>query len=127
MSLLVYGVSTRRRHAAEKPGGSATFAEQEKRKDLAKTTEAAAATAGTPVPTLSCDFQQLSFVQSSALAESTLEVLEKFLSESPYARTAAQVRLYAGSFGSSAIAYGLTKLLLCRHDNRQRSPFRRLP
>jgi hypothetical protein len=49
------------RHAAEKPGGSAPFAEQEKRNDLAKTMAAAAAAAGTPVPSFSWDFQPLSF------------------------------------------------------------------
>jgi hypothetical protein len=54
-------VAARRRHAAEKPGGSATFAEQEKRIDLAKAIAAAAAATGTPVPTLSWDFQPLSF------------------------------------------------------------------
>jgi hypothetical protein len=40
-------VAARRRHAAEKPGGSATFAEQEKRNGLAKAIVAAAAAAGT--------------------------------------------------------------------------------
>jgi hypothetical protein len=40
-------VAARRRHAAEKPGGSATFAEQEKRNDLAKAIVAAVAAAGT--------------------------------------------------------------------------------
>jgi hypothetical protein len=43
-------VAARRRHAAEKPGGSATFAEQEKRNDLAKAIAAAAAAAGTRSP-----------------------------------------------------------------------------
>jgi hypothetical protein len=39
-------VLVHRRQAAEKPGGSATFAEQEKRNDLAKGIAAAAAAAG---------------------------------------------------------------------------------
>jgi hypothetical protein len=38
-------VAARRRHVAEKPGGSATFSEQEKRNDLAKAIAAAAAAA----------------------------------------------------------------------------------
>jgi hypothetical protein len=38
-----------RRHAAEKPGGSAKFAEQEKRNDLAKAIAAAAAAAQSPL------------------------------------------------------------------------------
>jgi hypothetical protein len=54
-------VAARRRHAAEKPGGSATFAEQEKRNDLAKSIAAAAAAAGTPVPTFLWEFHPLSF------------------------------------------------------------------
>jgi hypothetical protein len=70
-------VAARRRHAAEKPGGSATFAEQEKRNDLAKSIAAAAAAAGTPVPTLSCEFHPLSFDLYGAPGESTLEFLEK--------------------------------------------------
>jgi hypothetical protein len=44
-------VAARRQHAAEKPGGSATFGEQDKRNDLAKAIAAAAAAAGIPVPT----------------------------------------------------------------------------
>jgi hypothetical protein len=48
------------------------------------------------------------------------------LSELPFARTAALVLYYADSFWSSATAYGLTKLLLYWHDNRQRLPIRRL-
>jgi hypothetical protein len=39
------------RHAAEKPGGSATFAEQENHNALAKAIAAAAAAAGAPAPT----------------------------------------------------------------------------
>jgi hypothetical protein len=69
-------VAARRRHAAEKPGGSATFAEQETRNDHAKAIAAAATAAGTPVPTLSWDFQPLSFDQYGAPGESTLEFLE---------------------------------------------------
>jgi hypothetical protein len=42
------------------------------------------------------------------------------LSELPSARTAALVLLYTSSSGSSATTYGLTKLLLHWHDNRQR-------
>jgi hypothetical protein len=70
-------VAARRRHAAERPGGSARFAEHEKRKNFAKAIAAAAAAAGTPVPTLSWDFQPLSFDQYGAPGESTLEFLEK--------------------------------------------------
>jgi hypothetical protein len=44
-------VAAHRRHAAEKPGVSATFVEQEKRNDLVKAIAAAAAATGTPVPT----------------------------------------------------------------------------
>jgi hypothetical protein len=46
-------VGARRRHAAENPGGSAPFAEREKRNDFAKVFAVAAAAADTPVPTLS--------------------------------------------------------------------------
>jgi hypothetical protein len=42
-------VAARRRHAAEKPGGSATFSEQEKRNDLVKAIAAAAAAAQAPL------------------------------------------------------------------------------
>jgi hypothetical protein len=69
-------VAARRRHAAEMPGGSATFAELEKLNDLAKAIAAAAAAAGTPVPTLSWEFQPLSFDQYGVPGESTLEFLE---------------------------------------------------
>jgi hypothetical protein len=70
-------VAARRWHAAEKPGGSAKFAEQKKRNDLAKAIAAAAAAAGTPVPTLLWEFQPLRFEQYDASGESTLEFLEK--------------------------------------------------
>jgi hypothetical protein len=70
-------VAARRRHAAETPGESATFVEQEKRNDLAKAIAAAAAAAGTPVPSLSWDSQLLSFDQCGAPGERTLEFLEK--------------------------------------------------
>jgi hypothetical protein len=59
-------VAARRRHAAEEPGGSATFAEQEKRNHLAKAIAAAATAAGTLVPALSWDLQPLSFDQNGA-------------------------------------------------------------
>jgi hypothetical protein len=59
-------VAARRGHAAEKPGGSATFADQEKRNHLAKAIAAAATAAGTLVPTLSWDLQPLSFDQNGA-------------------------------------------------------------
>jgi hypothetical protein len=49
-----------------------------------------------------------------------------YLSELPCARTEALVLHYGGSFGSSAAAYGLIKLLLHWHDNRQRLPICRL-
>jgi hypothetical protein len=119
-------VVARRRHAAEKPRGSATFAEQEKRNDLAKAIAAAPAAAGTPVPNLSWDFQPLNFDQHGAPGESTLGFLEKLPIESPCARTGAPVLHYADSFGSSATAYGLTKLLLHWHDCHQRLLIRRL-
>jgi hypothetical protein len=48
------------------------------------------------------------------------------LAELPSTHSAALVLLYAGSVGSSATAYGLTKLLLCWHNNRLRLPSRRL-
>jgi hypothetical protein len=70
-------VAARRRHAAEKPGRSATFAAQAKRNDIAKSIATAAAAAGTPVPTLSSDFQSLSFDLYGASGEITLEFLEK--------------------------------------------------
>jgi hypothetical protein len=70
-------VAARRRHAAEKPGGSATFAEQEKRNDFSKAIADAATVAVTPVPTVSWEFQPLSFDQYGAPGESTLEFLEK--------------------------------------------------
>jgi hypothetical protein len=70
-------VAARRRHAAEKPGGSATFAEQEKRNDLANAITAAAAAAGIPVPTLSWNFQLFSVDHLIAPRESTCEFLEK--------------------------------------------------
>jgi hypothetical protein len=44
-------VAARRRLAAEKPGGLAILAVQEKRNDLAKAIAATAAAEGTPVPT----------------------------------------------------------------------------
>jgi hypothetical protein len=59
-------VAARRRHEAEKPGGSATVAEQEKRNDLAKVIADAAAVADTPAPTLSWDFLPLSLDQYDA-------------------------------------------------------------
>jgi hypothetical protein len=46
-------VAARRRHAVGKPGGSATFAEKEKRNDLVKAKAAAAAAEDNPVPSLS--------------------------------------------------------------------------
>jgi hypothetical protein len=64
-------VAARRRHAAEKHGGSATFAKREKRNYLAKAIAAASAVAGTRVPTLSWEFQPLSFDQYAAPGEST--------------------------------------------------------
>jgi hypothetical protein len=48
------------------------------------------------------------------------------LSELPCARTAALVLHYTDSFGASATAHCLTKLLLYWHDNRQLLPIRRL-
>jgi hypothetical protein len=73
-------VAARRWHAAEEPGGSATFAEEEKRHDVARAIEAAAA-ASTPLLSLSWDFQPLRFDQYGAPEESTLDFL--VLSELP--------------------------------------------
>jgi hypothetical protein len=67
--------AARRRHAAEKSAGSATFAGQEKHNDLAKAIAAAAAAAATPAPILSWDFQPLSSDKYGAPGESTLEFL----------------------------------------------------
>jgi hypothetical protein len=70
-------VAPLRRHAAEKPRGTAPFAEREKRNDLAKAFASSAAAAGTAVPTLSVQVPPLSFDQYGAPGESTLEFLEK--------------------------------------------------
>jgi hypothetical protein len=99
---------------------------RKKRNNLAKAIVAAAAAAGTTVSTLSWEFHPLSFDQFGAPGESTLEFLEKLISELLFARTAALVLHYADSFGSSATTYGLTKLLLYWHDNRQSLPIHRL-
>jgi hypothetical protein len=88
-------VAARRRHAAEKPGGSATFAEQEKRNDLKKSIAAASAAAATQVPTLSWDFQPLSFDQYAAPGANTLEFLEKLsirIAERAYCSPGAALR-----------------------------------
>jgi hypothetical protein len=88
-------VAARRRHAAEKPGGSATFAEQEKRNDLKKAIAAASAAAATQVPTLSWDFQPLSFDQYAAPGANTLEFLEKLsirIAERAYCSPGAALR-----------------------------------
>jgi hypothetical protein len=69
-------VAARGRHVAEKPGGSGTFAEQEKHNDPAKSIAAATAAAGIPVPILSWGFQPLSFDQNAVPGASTLEFLE---------------------------------------------------
>jgi hypothetical protein len=66
-------VAAHRRHAVEKPRGSATFAGQERCNDLAKAIAAAAAVTGTPVPTLSWDFQPLGFDQYAAPEARTFE------------------------------------------------------
>jgi hypothetical protein len=71
VTVRVSRVAARRRHAAEKPGGSATFAEQEKRNDLKKAIATAAAAVATQVPTLSWDFQPLSFDQYAAPGANT--------------------------------------------------------
>jgi hypothetical protein len=70
-------VAAGRRHAADKPRGSATFSDHVKRNGLAKAIAASAAAAGTPVATLPWDFQPLSFDQYSASGERTLEFLKK--------------------------------------------------
>jgi hypothetical protein len=88
-------IAARRRHAAEKPGGSAPFAEQEKRNDLRKAIAAASAAAATQVPTLSWDFQPLSFDQYAAPGASTLEFLEKLsirIAERAYCSPGASLR-----------------------------------
>jgi hypothetical protein len=80
-----------------------------------------------PVPSLSWDCQQLRFDQYDASEESTLDFLEKLsVCIAPCMPTAAPVQLDAGSFGSSARACRLTKLLLQWHDNSQLLPIRRL-
>jgi hypothetical protein len=120
-------VAARRRHVAERPGGSATFAEQEKRNDPAKAIAAAAAAAGTRAPTLSWEFQPLSFDQSGAPGESTVEFLEKLsirIAMRVYCSPGAVLRRLFRVI--SYTPYGLNKLLLYWHDNRQRLPIRRL-
>jgi hypothetical protein len=112
-------VAARRRHAAEKPGVSATFAKREKRNNLAKAIAAASAVAGTRVPTLSWEFQPLSLDQYAAPGESTLEFLEKLsirIAMRAYcSRGAAIRRLFR------VISYSIwSKVLLYWHDNRQR-------
>jgi hypothetical protein len=97
-------VAARRRHAAEKPGGTATFAGQEKRSDLAKAIAGAAAVAGTNI------IMGLTAVEPCPVSCAWSTFLEKWLSELSSARTAVLVLLYADSFGSSATAYGLTRL-----------------
>jgi hypothetical protein len=102
----------RRRRAAEKPGGSATFAEQEKRNGLAKASAAAAAAESTPVPTLIMRPPARRFDRYAAPEQLPKSFSRRFLSELPSTRIAALGPLLAGSFESSATAYGLTKLLL---------------
>jgi hypothetical protein len=80
VSICFSRVAARRWHAAEEPGGSATLAEEEKRHDLARAIEAAAA-ASTPLLSLSWDFQPLRFDQYGAPGERTLDLL--VLSELP--------------------------------------------
>jgi hypothetical protein len=87
-------VAARRRHATEKPGSLAKFAEQEKRKDLKKAIAAASAAVATQVPTLS-DFQPLSFDQYAAPGANTLEFLEKLsirIAEHAYCSPGAALR-----------------------------------
>jgi hypothetical protein len=74
-------VAASRRHAAERPGGSAIFSEQVKRHDLEKAMATADPAAVTPVPTLSRDTQPLSFDQYTAPGASTLASSERFLPE----------------------------------------------
>jgi hypothetical protein len=62
VTILSSRVAARRQHAAAKPGGYATIA-QEQRNVLAKALSAAAAAAGPPVSTFPWDFQLLSFDQ----------------------------------------------------------------
>jgi hypothetical protein len=69
-------------------------------------------------------FQPLSFDQYGAPGERTEEFFENLSTHLSRTRTAALVQLYAGSFWSSPIAYGLTKLLPYWQDNRQRLPIR---
>jgi hypothetical protein len=87
-------VAARRRHAAEKPGGSATFAEQEKRNDPKKAVAAASAAVATQVPTLSWDFQPLSFDQYAAPG-ANIEFFEKLsirIAERAYCSPGAALR-----------------------------------
>jgi hypothetical protein len=67
-------------------------------------------------------FQPLSFDQYGTPGECTMEFFENLSTELPRTRTAALVQLYAGSFWSSPIAYGLNKFLPYWQDNRQRLP-----
>jgi hypothetical protein len=94
--------------------------------DLAKAIAAAAALAGTPLPTLSWEFQPLSFDQYCAPGESTLQFLEKLsirIAMRAYCSPGAALRRLLRLITT---AYGLSKLLLYWHDYRQRLPIRRL-
>jgi hypothetical protein len=71
------------------------FAEQEKRKDLKKAIAAASAAVATQVPTLSWDFQPLSFDQYAAPGANNLEFLEKLaiqIAERAYCSPGAALR-----------------------------------
>jgi hypothetical protein len=67
-------VAARWRPAAEKHGGSATFAEQEKRNDLSKAIAAAAAAAHSPLSRIYHGNSSHCFDQYGAPGESTLDV-----------------------------------------------------
>jgi hypothetical protein len=100
---------------------AATFAQQEKWKDL-ENTIGCSRCGGPLVPTLSWDFQPLRVDQYAAPEASTNEFLEMLSVRKPSKRTAALVLLSARYFGLSPTAYVLDKLLLYWHDNCGRLP-----
>jgi hypothetical protein len=77
LSVRSSSVAARGRRVAEKHGGSATFAGQEKHNDLEKAIAAATRAAGTPVSTLSRECQPFSLDERAALGASTLQFLEQ--------------------------------------------------
>jgi hypothetical protein len=116
-------VAARRRHAAETPGGSGKIAEQEKRNDLANAIAAAAAAAGTPIPSLSWEFQLLSFCPIWCTWRKDPGILREVVLPNCRARLLQPWCCATPALsGHHATTYGLTKLLLYWHDNRQQLP-----